>query len=173
LSDVNFWTSQVIKAFTPFGLAFDFTFAAALFARTASDPTAGGIFLLAPNKEAELFRDIERFRFRDGFAFDFRGDPERTINKTAGTLANSNQRARKKGFISTYAMKRTYWAVGKNKLDWIFVKAYAKDPKSRSEPYRLAPHFARTLEKLNYGLGYRISDHNPITVDLPLDEPRL
>jgi endonuclease/exonuclease/phosphatase family metal-dependent hydrolase len=172
VGNLNFWTSQVIKAFTPFGLAFDFTFAAALFARTASDPTSSGIFLLAPNKEAGLFRDIERFRFADGFAFDFRGDPERTINKTAGTLANSNQRAQTKGFISTYATKRTYWAVGKNKLDWIFVKAYAKDPKSKSESYRLAPHFARTLEKLNYGLGYRISDHNPLTVDLPLAEPR-
>ncbi|HET8677467.1 MAG TPA: endonuclease/exonuclease/phosphatase family protein [Blastocatellia bacterium] len=171
--NVNFWTSQIVKAFTPFGLAFDFTIAAALFAHTAGDPTASGIYLLGPNKEAGLFRDIERFRFRDGFAFDFRGDPERTINMTAGTLANSNQRARKKGFISTHAMKRTYMAVGKSKLDWIFVKAYARSPRDKSEPYRLAPHFARTLEKLNYGLGYRISDHNPITVDLPLGEPRL
>ncbi|HEX5736675.1 MAG TPA: endonuclease/exonuclease/phosphatase family protein [Blastocatellia bacterium] len=171
--NLNFWASQTIKAFTPFGLAFDFTVASALFAHTAADPTASGIYLLGPNKEAELFRDIERFRFRDGFAFDFRGDPERTINRTSGTLANSNQRARKKGFISTHAMKRTYWAVGKSKLDWIFVKAYAKNPRSKTEPYRLAPHFARTLEKLNYGLGYRISDHNPITVDLPLGEPRL
>lgn len=172
VGNLNFWASQVIKAFTPFGLAFDFSFAALLFARTASDPTSSGIYLLAPNKEAGLFRDIERFRFADGFAFDFRGDPERTINKTKGTLANSNQRAQTKGFISTYATKRTYWAVGKNKLDWIFVKGYAKDQKSKSEPYRLAPHFARTLEKLNYGLGYRISDHNPITVDLPLAEPQ-
>ncbi|HJQ68774.1 MAG TPA: endonuclease/exonuclease/phosphatase family protein [Blastocatellia bacterium] len=173
VSNVNFWASQMLKAFTPFGLAFDFTSAAALFAHTAGDPTASGIFLLGPNKEADLFRDIERFRFRDGFAFDFRGDPERTINKTSGTLANSNHRASTKGFISTHAMKRTFWAVGKNKLDWIFVKAYAKNPRGKSEPYRLAPHFARTLEKLNYGLGYRISDHNPVTVDLPLGEPRL
>lgn len=173
VSNLNFWTSQMVKAFTPFGLAFDFTVAAALYAHTAADPTASGIHLLGPNKEADLFRDIERFRFRDGFAFDFRGDPERTINKTTGTLANSNQRARKKGFISTHAMKRTYWAVGKNKLDWIFVKAYAKNPRGKFEPYRLAPHFARTLEKMNYGLGYRLSDHNPITVDLPLGEPRL
>jgi hypothetical protein len=35
----------------------------------------------------------------------------------------------------------------------------------------MAPHFARTLEKINYAAGKRLSDHNPITVDLPVEEP--
>lgn len=34
-----------------------------------------------------------------------------------------------------------------------------------------APHFGRTLKELNESIPDRISDHNPITVDLPLTEP--
>jgi endonuclease/exonuclease/phosphatase family metal-dependent hydrolase len=167
----RFWAKQTIKTLIPLGFAADFTLDAIQYARTASDPTARGILLLAPNKEEGLFKDIRRARFKDGYSFDFRGDADRTINGTEGTLANSNQRARSKGFISTHAMDRTYKAVGKNKLDWIFVKAYARDPEARDQPYRMAPHFPRTLERLNYSLGYRLSDHNPITVDLPVAEP--
>jgi hypothetical protein len=39
--------------------------------------------------------------------------------------------------------------------------------------YRFAPHFGRTLKELNYGIPDRISDHSPITLDLPLNEPPL
>lgn len=173
IRSANFWSRQAIKAFIPFGLAFDFMIEAVSFARTGPDPTSKGVFLLAPNKELGFFKDVERFRFADGFAFDFRGDRSRTVNGTKGTLANSNQRATSKGFISTHATERTYWAVGKSKIDWIFIKAYAKEPRGENEPYRLAPHFARTLEKLNYSMGGRLSDHSPLTVDLPIAEPEL
>ncbi|HWP44429.1 MAG TPA: endonuclease/exonuclease/phosphatase family protein [Blastocatellia bacterium] len=169
----RFWAGRALKTLIPLGFAADFALDAINYASTASDPTARGIPLLSPNKEKELFKDIRRARFDDGYTFDFRGDAERTINGTEGTLANSNQRARTKGFISTHAMDRTYKAVGKNKLDWIFVKAYTRDPQADGQPYRLAPHFPRTLERLNYSLGYRLSDHNPITVDLPVDEPAI
>jgi hypothetical protein len=171
LKDKAFWAKRALKAGLPLGFAFDFLLTAAIFTHTVHDPTSKGIFILGPNKERGLFNELEQMRFADGFAFDFRGNAGRTINGTKGTLANSNQRSRKKGFITTHAMERTYWAVGKNKLDWILVKAYARDPKGESEPYRMAPHFARTLEKINYGAGRRLSDHNPITVDLPLEEP--
>jgi endonuclease/exonuclease/phosphatase family metal-dependent hydrolase len=171
LTSKKFWARQAIKTMVPIGFAADFTIDAIKYARTASDPTAKGILLLAPNKEEGLFKDIRHARFDDGFTFDFRGDPDRTVNGTKGVLANSNQRARSKGFISTHAMDRTYKAVGKNKLDWIFVKPYTRDPEAAGQSYRLAPHFARTLERFNYSLGQRLSDHNPITVDLPVDEP--
>jgi endonuclease/exonuclease/phosphatase family metal-dependent hydrolase len=171
LKDKAFWTKRAIKMALPLGFAFDFLLTAATFTHTVHDPTSKGIFILGPNKEKGLFNDLERMRFADGFAFDFRGNAGRTINGTTGTLANSNQRSRKKGFITTHAMERTYWAVGKNKLDWILVKAYARDPRGEGEPYRMAPHFARTLEKINYAAGKRLSDHNPITVDLPVEEP--
>jgi endonuclease/exonuclease/phosphatase family metal-dependent hydrolase len=173
IKNKSFWIKEAIKTVAPLGPAFDFMIEVASFSRTVHDPTAKGIFFFAPNKEAGMFNDLERFRFSDGYAFDFRGDARRTINKTEGTLANSNHRANKKGFITTHSMERTYWAVGKNKLDWILIKAYAHEPRDKSQPYRLAPHFARTLEAVNYSLGRRLSDHNPITVDLPLEEPSL
>jgi hypothetical protein len=59
------------------------------------------------------------------------------------------------------------------KLDWILVKAYATDPRDDTQPYRFAPHFARTLGSINYALDTRLSDHNPISVDLPFAEPVL
>jgi endonuclease/exonuclease/phosphatase family metal-dependent hydrolase len=168
----EFWAGQLMRVVTPFGLASSVLFESAKFAPSALDPTSKGLFFFAPNKESELFKELEGMRFADGYSFDFRGDATRTVNGTEGTLANSNQRSRKKGFISTYATKRTFWAVGKSKLDWVFVKAYARNPKGLNEPYKMAPHFARTLEQLNHSQGHRISDHNPVTVDLPVEEPR-
>lgn len=167
----EFWTKQLVKALTGIGLVGDVAFVSAKFAQSAFDPTSKGIFCFAPNEEAKIFKEIERLRFADGFAFDFRGDSRRTVNGTEGTLANSNQRSRKRGFITTHATNRTFWAVGKNKIDWVFVKGYAKSPRGLNEPYRMAPHFARTLETLNYSMTQRLSDHSPITVDLPLGEP--
>ena len=168
----EFWAGQLMRVVTPFGLAGSILFESAKFAPSVLDPTSKGLFLFAPNKELELFKELESSPFADGYSFDFRGDAARTVNGTGGTLANSNQRSRKKGFISTYATKRTFWAVGKSKLDWVFVKAYARNPKGLNEPYKMAPHFARTLERLNHSQGHRISDHNPVTVDLPVEEPR-
>lgn len=173
IKNKNFWIKQAVKSVSPLSPAFSFMAEAIGFSRSVHDPTAKGIFILGPNKEAGVFKDLEEFRFSDGYAFDFRGDALRTVNKTRGTLANSNQRANKKGFITTYSMERSYWAIGKNKLDWILIKAYAKEPRGAAEPYRLAPHFARTLEELNYSPGRRLSDHNPMTVDLPVQEPNL
>ena len=122
------------------------------------------------NPEAGLFGVLEDFRFQDGFAFDFRGDTSRTINGTGGTLANSNQRDTK-GFAITYEFERTMGVVGKLKLDWILVKAYSTDPRDDKAPYRFAPHFSRTLGSINYALPARLSDHSPISVDLPFEEP--
>ncbi len=53
------------------------------------------------------------------------------------------------------------------KLDWIFVKPTSlTDPDDTKQPYGMAPQFDRTLEALNYSLKDRISDHNPMIVDL-------
>jgi hypothetical protein len=62
----------------------------------------------------------------------------------------------------------------KLKLDWIFVKpSNVTDSSETTESYIMAPAFGRTLKTLNYSLNDRISDHNPIIVDLFLREPRL
>ncbi|HSE19774.1 MAG TPA: endonuclease/exonuclease/phosphatase family protein [Pyrinomonadaceae bacterium] len=141
--------------------------------RTQADPTVKSIPLVASNPEAEFFDDLKDFRFADGNAFDFRGERERSTGGKDDTLANSNERG-DKGFITTFEVERTIAFVGRFKLDWIFVKPPSlTDPYDKDQPHRFAPHFGRTLKTLNEGPKDRISDHAPLMVDLPLDEPRL
>jgi hypothetical protein len=170
LGSTSFWADKGIKQATGIGLMYDAVKGGVSLARNLHDPTAGNIPFLGPNPEAALFELLERFRFQDGTVIDFRGDKERTINETEGTLANSNQRIGK-GFAPTFRVQRTIGPFGTYKLDWIFVKAYLKSPRDSSGPYRFAPHFARTMEDLNYALAEPLSDHSPISVDLPFREP--
>ena len=170
LGSAEFWATTGVKYATGVGLLYDAVKLSANTAKNQDDPTAMNIPLVGPNPEAQMFSLLEEFRFRDGFAFDFRGDEDRTINGTQGTLANSNQRDMK-GFATTYEFVRPMGIVGKMKLDWILVKAYLTNPRDDDGPYRFAPHFARTLGSVNYALATRLSDHNPISVDLPFEEP--
>lgn len=140
--------------------------------RRQADPTVKSIFLVARNPEAEFFDRLKDFRFENGGAFDFRGERGRSIENKDDPLANSNQRG-DKGFITTYEVERTIAFVGKFKLDWIFVRPPAiTEPYDKEGPHRFSPHFGRTLKSLNNALEDRISDHSPIMVDLPLDEPQ-
>ncbi len=139
--------------------------------RFQGDPTASGVKLIADNPERPLFKSLEKFRFADGTSFDFRGEKDRTSPSATGTLADSNQRAGK-GFTTTFQFERTFGPKGKFRLDWIFVKAYIEDPRNEKGPYRFAPHFARTLSAVNYAFPERLSDHNPVVVDLPFNEPK-
>lgn len=139
--------------------------------RFQGDPTAAGVKFLADNPERGLFQSLQKFRFDNDTAFDLRGVKECTDPPTTGTLADSNQRAGK-GFTTTFQFARTVGPKGKFRLDWIFVRAYDKDPLDPKGPYRFAPHFARTLSAVNYAFAERISDHNPIMVDLPFEEPK-
>lgn len=166
----QFWANTGIKYATGVGLLYDVVKGGVNFFKNQQDPTAKDIPIVGPNPEAALFEDLEKFRFRDGTVFDFRGDKARTVNQTEGTLANSNQRD-DKGFAVTYEVERTIGPAGKLKLDWIFVKSYLESPRSSGGPYRFAPHFPRTLEELNYSGEMRLSDHNPIVADLPFSEP--
>jgi len=63
--------------------------------------------------------------------------------------------------------------VGEYKLDWFFVKGYATDGSKSGGSYKFAPHFARTLQEVNDAPDVALSDHFPITVDIPLTEPPL
>jgi endonuclease/exonuclease/phosphatase family metal-dependent hydrolase len=162
---------EVVVHATPIGWAYDFSSRLIGFARGADDPTARSVPLLGKNPEAAFFTTIEKFRFTDGNAFDFRGEKERASNGHAGNLADSNERS-EKGFTPTSDLGRTYGPIGKYKLDWIFVRpASLTDPHGTKQSYRFAPHFGRTLKELNESIPDRISDHNPIIVDLPLQEP--
>jgi endonuclease/exonuclease/phosphatase family metal-dependent hydrolase len=163
--------SEVVRQATPFGWAYDVSRGLIGFARNMDDPTVRSIPLVGKNPEASFFATLENFRFADGSAFDFRGTRARSSNGRAGNLADSNERG-EKGFVPTSELGRTYGPIGKYKLDWIFVRAGSlSDPHDAKQPYRFAPHFGRTLKELNQSIPDRISDHSPITVDLPLGEP--
>jgi endonuclease/exonuclease/phosphatase family metal-dependent hydrolase len=173
--NAKWWASEGVKNgvsyTTPFGWLYQAIVGTTGFARKLEDPTGRSIPIIAQNSEANFFEVVERFRFDDGTTFDFRGDRSRTANGHGGRLADSNERGLK-GFEPTEELNRHYGPVGKYKLDWFFVKpAGLERPDDPEGPLRFAPHFARTLQTLNNALPERISDHNPIVVDLPLGEP--
>ena len=167
LGQTSFWAQYGIRWATGFGLLYDMTRGAINFGRTYSDPTVHSIKFMSENGEGKFFRTLEDFRFADGGAFDFRGSGRRSADGRRGKLANSNERAMK-GFKPTYEPSRSFKVV-RLKLDWIFVKPPGvKKPDDDQAPYLFAPHYGRTLQALNYSLEERISDHNPMIVDLPL-----
>jgi endonuclease/exonuclease/phosphatase family metal-dependent hydrolase len=170
LGSGRFWVERGIKYATGLGLAIDAVKGVGAI-RRMKDPTAKNVKIFAENPEAKFFKTLEAFRFSDGSAFDFRGDGERSFNGRSGTLANSNERERN-GFDETFKVARTYGEIGQLKLDWIFVKPPSlTDPSDRKQPYLFAPHRGETHNTLNYAVADRISDHSPLTVDLPLAEP--
>ncbi|MGD8329992.1 MAG: endonuclease/exonuclease/phosphatase family protein [Acidobacteriota bacterium] len=169
VGDEEFWARTALKYFSGVGIAFDAVVAGVGVARRANDPTVEDIPVLSPNEAEGFFDLLENFRFADGYAFDFRGDEEHSVNGNEGTLANSNHRDAK-GFAVTFEVERTVGPAGKMKLDWIFVKAYATDPRDESASYRFAPNRGRTMEEINYCVDGRMSDHSPISVDLPLPQ---
>ncbi len=170
VADYRFWVNQAIFWFSPVSVPHYFIFPFRYFHQYL-DPTAWHFPFFWENRERGIFRSLEEFRFDDGYAFDFRGRPERTLNRKGRTLADSNQRGRK-GFVPTYAFEKNYggW-MGNFKLDWFLVKPFIKDPRAPQQSYRFAPHFPITMNELNQSVVDRISDHPPMSVDLPLNEP--
>jgi endonuclease/exonuclease/phosphatase family metal-dependent hydrolase len=171
---VDFWTTKGIQWTTGVGLVYS---GAKTMRKLAGiqyrvDPTSANVPGLSPNLERGLFSVMEHFRFADGKAFDFRGVPARTVNGKAGTLGDSNLRVGS-GFAPTFATELTWGKVrlARFKLDWIFVKSELEDPRDQNGSYILAPRFPHTLTDLNNSTPEPLSDHSPITVDLPLREP--
>lgn len=171
LDDPEFWIHEVLFWFAGPASIPQALMLPTNYFKNYHDPTARDVVLLGRNPESDLFRLLEHFRFRDGLAFDFRGN----LAGDGGnkTLANSNERA-KKGFKPTYQFERDFGGlVGTFKLDWFVIKPLIDHPRKLSGSYRLAPVYARTLSELNRALpDRRLSDHDPIIVDLPLKPPR-
>ena len=172
--DPTLWFSVAVNQLTAYGLFINIARPISNFTKNYQNPMAHNIPVIAPNATAGLFKAIRNFRFNDGGAFDFRGDPERSIGHKHGTLANSNHRD-KRGFKTTFRLNNQplIRIIGKYRLDWVFVKSFLKDPKDKNGPYRFAPHFGQTLEEMNMILKKRISDHNPNIVTLPFQEPEI
>jgi endonuclease/exonuclease/phosphatase family metal-dependent hydrolase len=166
------WLGVAINAVSPHGLALNTTRGVSNVTKNFNDPFASDIKVVAPNPLKPMFERIRDFRFSDGKAFDFRGDPNRSVGEKDGLLANSNQRGTK-GFKTSFSVKRALGIIGKYRLDWVFVKSYLFDPENPEGPYRMAPHFGETLEEMNTGLVEPVSDHHPSVIDLPFEEPLL
>jgi len=169
LKDPDFLARSAISLALPSALVVSTVINATDIARTYTNPTVRNIPVIAPNKERELFDLLKEAKFEDGNYFDFRGIPNKSINKRRKSLANSNERLIK-GFQPTFVFERPL-LLGKYKLDWFFVKAYLNNQNDKNGSYKLAPHYGRTLLDLNYIFPESISDHAPITVDLPINEP--
>lgn len=166
LGSTSFWATQGIKYATGVGLLYDITVGLIKMQRTRKDPTVKSIKFVSENPEEEFFDTLKDFRFADGGAFDFRGSKQHSTGASGETLSDSNERA-SKGFVSTLELNGKFDI--EMKLDWLFVKPVGlTDPDDRKQPYVFAPQFGRTLKKLNYSLKDRISDHNPLIVDMPL-----
>ena len=166
LGSTSFWATQGIKYATGVGLFYDLTVGLIKLQRTKNDPTVKSVKFISENPEEKFFSTLKDFRFVDGNAFDFRGSKTHSTGGSDETLSDSNERG-SKGFASTLELEGKFDIA--LKLDWLFVKPLElRDPDERDQPYRFAPQFGRTLKTLNYSLKDRISDHNPIIVDLPL-----
>lgn len=165
LGSTKFWATQGIKYATGVGLFYDITVGVVKMQRVKNDPTVKSVKFVSENPEEKFFDTLKDFRFADGGAFDFRGSKAHSIGASGETLSDSNERA-DKGFVSTLELKGKITIA--LKLDWIFVKPLGlTDPNDRDQPFSFAPQFGRTLKGLNYSLKDRISDHNPLIVDLP------
>lgn len=135
------------------------------------DPLAMHIPVVLPNKSKQLFNHIEGFRFSDGGKFDFRGDSDRSINRSSAKLANSNEKAFF-GRRTTFSVKRPIGPFGRGRLDWIFVKPPPSALTEGNKSYRLSPHFGESLSMFGKGLKPLLSDHVPCVVDIPVQEPQ-
>lgn len=167
LGSTSFWATQGIKYATGVGLLYDITVGVVKMQRTRNDPTVKSVRFVSENPEEKFFSTLKDFRFMDGGVFDFRGSKLHSTGASGETLSDSNERGGK-GFVSTFELDGKL-NVGL-KLDWIFVKpVQLTDPDDREQPYVFAPQFGRTLKLLNRSLKDRISDHNPLIVDLTVD----
>ena len=170
VKNYEFWITQALRWGTPAALPLT-VLTPVKYYKNRQDPTSTHLPVVGSNKEALLFRHVEQFRFADRNAFDFRGETERNQHQKGGTLANSNQRAFK-GFEPTFTLKRDFGGlVGRYKLDWFLVKPFIPRPRGEGMSYKFAPHFPLTMRDLNNSVPDGVSDHAPITVDLPLSDP--
>lgn len=162
VKDYQFWVSTLLK-FTPVGVP-AFVTMPFNFWKNYRDPTARHIPFFGRNPEARLFANVRNFKFADGGRFDFRGVKRSNLQKSGKTLSDSNERANK-GFVPTFSMERNFGGVFRYRLDWIFVKP----PKEAAKKSRMGfqPEMPVTMNVLNTALAEELSDHAPISVEIP------
>ena len=167
VKDYRFWVRQSLLFATPVP-----SLHMLKYFKNYTDPTARDIKFLVENREAGLFNSTQKMQFHDGDQFDFRGESDRTVNGRRKRLADSNERA-SKGFDYTFALPRDFKGiVGREKLDWIFVKPVD----ACSEPdkgHLFVPYYGQTMVELDNVYPQQSADHSPLIADLRLtsDKP--
>lgn len=162
LKDVNFLGKTAISLTVPYAFIINAGLTALSTLRKVKDPTVKSVPIALPNRARSIFSTLDKFEFADGNEFDFSGEKKWSTRDRKGYLSNSNQRAMIKGFRETIKVKRSYKVI-RFKIDWFFIKPLLK----ANEEKTYFPAFGRTLKDLNMShLGSRLSDHNPITVDI-------
>jgi len=192
LNDPQYLVKQIIVYSIPYSFAVSTADSVTSLLRTYKNPAVRNFPVISPNKERKLFKTLQKFRFEDGNKFDFGGNKYRSSNGKTHLLANSNQRDLR-GFTPTFIFERPLF-IGKYKLDWIFVKPLHPKEKQqqyanfeekisqekqeietkmkKSKPqdiYPFDPFYGRTLLEMNYAFDRPLSDHSPVTVDLPIN----
>jgi endonuclease/exonuclease/phosphatase family metal-dependent hydrolase len=167
VKDYRFWVRQALLFATPVP-----SLNILKYYKNYTDPTARDIKFLVENREAALFSNTQKMRFQDGDQFDFRGESERTVNGRGKRLADSNERA-KKGFEYTFALPRDFKGlVGREKLDWIFVKP-VNVCSGPGNGQLFAAYYGQTMRELDNVYPQQSADHYPLIADLRLtsDKP--
>lgn len=172
LTDYRFWARQALLLIVPVP-GVGYAFGTANYFKNFHDPTTVNVPLLLGNRSRKMFDEVEAFRFSDGGSFDFSGDKALSHRRRGRTLADSNQREWK-GFTPTFTFQRTFKGlIGRYKIDWFFVKGPSANATTLGPGVTaFRPYFGRTFQLVNDSLDPRISDHSPITVDLPLGSGR-
>ncbi|MXJ79177.1 hypothetical protein GRW19_27115, partial [Escherichia coli] len=94
----EFWIKKIIPYSLSFGFFFDLVKVGTVYWRKSNDPTVRHIPFIAPNRGRRFFTTLKDFRFNDGGAFDFRGEPKLSTGERGRTLSASSERAWK-GFV--------------------------------------------------------------------------
>ncbi len=164
VTDLEFLAKTALSFINPYSLITNTSSLSLGTLRKHRDPTVRPIPILLPNKSYSFFKAIENFEFDDDAHFDNDGDAAWAFTDNHAKWSNSNQRALK-GFVETFQLKRSF-GLAKFKIDWIFVK-----PIYEQQVKKYFPAFGRTFRDLNNsyrGGAEKLSDHNPICVDLVL-----
>ncbi len=170
LTDYRFWIRQTLLFIVP-APGLGYALHAVNYFKNYHDPTAFSVPILLGNRSRQMFRDLEAFQFADRGTFNFSGNKKASYRHRGKTSADSNQRAWK-GFTPTFSFQRTFnGLIGKYKIDWFFVKQPVDPGSGLAQNTKLTPHLGRTLQLVNDAVQPRISDHCPITIDLPLASP--
>src|SRR3990167_1047867 len=80
-SNPTTWFSLAVNVLSPHALIINTTRFISNFTKNLNNPLAKHIPVIAPNPLRSFFDMMQEYRFQDGKAFDFRGDPTRSVGK--------------------------------------------------------------------------------------------